>query len=69
MWRKKKSNPEALERLERADQAIIKSEEDSVHTQELRTVIGDAMAYLAKLNQENSFAVKMERAYAARGSK
>lgn len=63
MWRKKKSNPEALARLSRADEAIAKSEKDAVQTQELRNFIGDAMAYLARLNQENNFSVKMAAAY------
>lgn len=68
MWRKKHT-PDAEDRLKRADEAVAKSTRDAEQTQELRNFIGDAMAYLARLNQENSFAKKMELAYGPQPNK
>ena len=63
IWRKGKPDWESRERAERADKAVAKSEQDVDQTEELKSFIGEAMAYLARLNQENNFSAKMAKAY------
>jgi len=67
MWRKKNGTQEALDaQAERATLAIQLAEEQTEQVNEINAFIAKSAGFLARLNLENNFSVKMEAAYRGR---
>lgn len=68
MWRKKTTKKREFQenvrdRLAQADRAVVKSEKDLESSRKLNQLIEDGANWLARLNQENNFSIRLEAAY------
>lgn len=62
----RKPDPAVQEQTKRAEDAIQQSLAEQEKVNAVREFVGNALDYLAQLNEENSFSIKMEAAYAPR---